>query len=151
MNKTLSVCLAACAIVGFMGIGPASADTGMAIIARQACMKANVSGMKVMVPMVKGEMPYDGAAVQKSLGNMEAACADWANFWPVDSMATTPTMHRSAPAIWSDPEGFKAASASYFTAFTTLKASKDEAGFKAAFGDLGKGCGGCHEKFRSPE
>jgi cytochrome c556 len=151
MKSKLSTYLIALSVLGTIGVGVAMADAGSAIVARQACMKANISGMKVLVPMVKGEKPYDGAEVQNALGAMDAACSDWANFWPADSMAQTPLKHRSAEAIWKDPKGFADASASYYTAFTALKATKDEAGFKAAFGDLGKGCGGCHEKFRSPE
>jgi cytochrome c556 len=121
-----------------------------AIKARQACMKANLAGMKVMVPMVKGEAAYDGAAVQTALGAMDAACADWNNFWPADSMTSTTVKTHALEAIWKDPKGFEAVGGTYYTAFTALKATKDEAGFKAAFNDLGKGCGGCHEKFRAP-
>jgi cytochrome c556 len=32
-----------------------------------------------------------------------------------------------------------------------LKATTDEAGFKAAFPAVGAGCQGCHEKFRRPK
>jgi cytochrome c556 len=151
MNKMISKCLITSAVLSVIGVGVAVASSGTAIVARQACMKANGSGMKVMVPMVKGEKPYDAAEVQKALGAMETACADWANFWPADSMSTKEMKHRTAEAVWKDPKGFEAAGGFYYTAFTALKATKDEAGFKAAFGDLGKGCGGCHEKFRAPE
>jgi cytochrome c556 len=122
-----------------------------AIKARQACMKANGAGMSVMVPIIKGAKPYDAAAIGVALDAMEKACADWANFWPADSMKSTTTKTRAAEAIWTDPKAFGDASMAYYAAFTALKATKDEAGFKAAFGDLGKNCGSCHEKFRGPE
>lgn len=122
-----------------------------AIKARQACMKANGGGMGVMVPMIKGEKPYDAAAVQAALGKMDAACADWANFWPEDSKTSITLKTRAKDAIWSDPKGFEAKGGAFYTAFTALKATKDEAGFKAAFGDVGKACGSCHEINRTPD
>jgi cytochrome c556 len=103
-----------------------------------------------MVPMIKGDKPYDAAAVQTALGTMQAACADWNNFWPADSMAVEGMKTHAKPEIWSDPKGFEAAGGAYYNAEVALLATKDEAGFKAAFPALGAGCGGCHEKFRGP-
>ncbi len=133
------------------GLAYAALSGDDAIKARQADMKANVAGMAVMVPMIKGEKPYDAAAVAAALDAMEKAGADWQNFWPVDSKTSTTLKTRALEAIWTDPKGFEAAGNTYYAAFTALKATKDEAGFKAAFGDLGKGCGGCHQNYRKPE
>ena len=121
-----------------------------AITARRACMKANGAGMGVMVPMIKGEKPYDGAAVHDALTKMGAACAKWTEFWPDDSKTSTTQKTHALDAIWTDPKGFEAAGNTYYQAEQALLATTDEAGFKAKFGDLGKGCGGCHEKFRAP-
>jgi cytochrome c556 len=82
---------------------------------------------------------------------MEKAGANWNEFWPEDSKTSKTLKPRAAEAVWTDPKGFEAAGNAYYAAFTALKATKDEASFKAAFPALGKGCGGCHEKFRSPE
>lgn len=122
-----------------------------AIKARQACMKANAASMGVFVPMLKGEKPYDAAMVQTTLATMETACGTWKDFWPADSKTSTTLKSRSNDAVWSDPKGLEEAVATYQVAFSALKASKDEAGFKAAFPVLGKSCGGCHEKFRAAE
>jgi cytochrome c556 len=132
------------------GMAYAALSGDEAITARQTCMKANGAGMKVMVPIIKGEAAYDAAAVQTALGAMDAACAKWNEFWPADSMTSTAMKTKALEAIWKDPKGFEAAGGAYYTAFTALKATKDEAGFKGAFEALGKGCGGCHEKFRAP-
>jgi cytochrome c556 len=150
MISKLTLGFAAGAISLAIGAGFAFAGGDDAITARQACMKANGGGMKVMVPIVKGEAAYDAAAVQTALGAMEAACSKWNDFWPADSMTSTAMKTKALEAIWKDPKGFEAAGGNYYNAFTALKATKDEAGFKAAFNDLGKGCGGCHEKFRAP-
>ena len=150
ISKTSSS-LIVCLIVASVGVAFAAGGGDEAIKARQANMKANVAGLGVMVPMIKGEKPYDAAAVQAALAGMEKSGADWAHFWPEDSKTSTTLKTRAAEAIWTDPKGFEAASAAYWAAFTALKATKDEASFKAAFPALGKGCGGCHEKFRTAE
>ncbi len=149
MISKFSLGILATAATLALGASLAFAGGDDAIKARQACMKANGAGMGVMVPIIKGAKPYDAAAVGAALDAMDKACADWANFWPADSMTSTTLKTHALEAIWKDPKAFEAASTSYYTAFTALKATKDEAGFKAAFGDLGKGCGGCHENFRA--
>jgi cytochrome c556 len=113
-------------------------------------MKANGGGMKVLVPMFKGEAPYDAAAVSTALGKMGEACSKWGEFWPEDSKTSTTLKTHVLDAIWTDPKGFEAAGNAAYMAEQALLATKDEAGFKAAFPAVGKGCGGCHEKFRGP-
>lgn len=122
-----------------------------AITARQACMKASGKAMGTMVPMIKGEKPYDVAAVKAVLDADGAACAKWAEFWPEDSKVGKAVKTRASEAIWTDKAGFEAASGAFSKAFTELAATTDEAGFKAKFPALGASCGGCHQKFRNPE
>ena len=141
------------AVILVVGAGAAYAALSgdEAITARQACMKANGKAMGIMVPMIKGEAPYDAAAVKAALSAPEAACAKWAEFWPADSATSKTLKTRALPAIWTDPKGFEAAGGIEYKAFTELAATTDEAGFKAKFPALGAACGGCHEKFRAPE
>ena len=60
---------------------------------------------------------------------------------------------KALPAVWSDRSGFETASHNLTTQATKLAAaaaagkSPDE--IKAAFGDLGKACGGCHNSYRA--
>jgi cytochrome c556 len=84
------------------------------------------------------------------LTTMGTACANWAEFWPADAKTSKTLKTHALEAIWTDPKGFEAAGGFYYNAEQALLATKDEASFKAKFGDLGKGCGGCHEKFRAP-
>jgi cytochrome c556 len=125
----------------------ASADE--IIKARQACMKAHAASMKVMVPMFKGETPYDNAAIQATLDAEGPACADWDKWWTADGQAGATVKTHAKPEIFTDPKGFADAGAKWYEAYTAVKASTDEAAFKAAFPALGAGCGGCHEKFRT--
>jgi cytochrome c556 len=121
------------------------------IEARQACMKANGAAMKVMVPMIKGEAPYDKAAIDKALADEEAACSGWANWWGEDTKPGGAMKTDAKLEIWSDKAGFEAATADFVKARTALAAAADEASFKAAFPDFGKSCQSCHEKYRRPK
>lgn len=129
----------------------AQASGDDSIKARQACMKANAKSIGVFVPVLKGEKPYDAAIIQSTLADMEAACGEWKDFWPADSQTSATLKHQSADAVWTDPKGLEEAIGTYKVAFSALKATKDEAGFKSAFPALGKACGGCHTKFRAAE
>lgn len=139
--------------VVFLGLGMsmALAAADDAIKGRQGCMKAHGASMGVMVPMMKGEKPYDGAAIQDTLGKEEAACADWAKWWGADTQKGETLETWAKPEIWTDTAGFEAAGGTWYKAYEAVKASADEAGFKAAFPALGQACQGCHEKFRRPK
>jgi len=59
---------------------------------------------------------------------------------------------KALPAVWSDMAGFQAASKNADAAYDKLAAaagSGDLAAVTAAFGDTGKACGACHDKFRA--
>jgi cytochrome c556 len=134
---------------GATGALAAGDDT---IKARQACMKAQGGGVfGTMFPILKGEKPYDVAAIKAAFDSMDAACADWANFWSEDSMTSTTMKTRAKPEIWTDKAGFEAAGGAAYQAMTALKATTDEASFKAALPAVGAACQGCHEKFQAPK
>ena len=142
--------IAAGALVLGLGASAMAADMGP-IESRQACMKSNGKAMGVMVPMIKGEKPYDNAAIQDALAATETACAGWAGWWGEDTKAGGSVETYAKDEIWSDAAGFEAAGAAYGKAVGAVKASTDEASFKAAFAELGGSCKGCHEKFRRPK
>jgi len=59
---------------------------------------------------------------------------------------------KALPTVWSDSAGFQAASKNADAAYDKLAVaagSGDLAAVTAAFGDAGKACGACHEKFRA--
>jgi cytochrome c556 len=154
MSFSLTQSAARAAIVGFSMIAASSfafAAADDTIKERQACMKSNGGIMGVAVPMMKGEKPYDNAALQEAIAKMEAACANWANFWGADTQTGTAVETFAKPEIWTDTAGFEAAGGKSYTAMQALKATTDEASFKAAFPAVGAGCQGCHEKFRRPK
>ena len=55
----------------------------------------------------------------------------------------------ASPKVWEDQAGFKAALAKFEAdAAAGATAATDVAGFRTAFGNVTKNCGGCHEAFR---
>lgn len=141
--------VAAGAVIG-IGVGLAYAAADDAIKGRQACMKSHGAELKVMVPIMKGEMPYDKAAIDAALAATATACADWAKFWGADTQKGETLKTRAKPEIWTDAAGFEAAGTAWYNASEALKVTADDAGFKTAFAEYGKTCQGCHEKFRLP-
>ena len=134
-----------------LGTGFAFASADDAIKGRQGCMKAHGKMMGELAAMFKGEKPYDGAVVQAAIAANDAACADWAKWWGPDTQKGETLETWAKPEIWTDPDGFNAAGEAFYAKFVAVKDSTDEAGFKAAFPEMGKACGGCHEKFRRPK
>ena len=151
MNVMTRTLLAAAAGMMITATAALAGPADDAIQGRQGCMKANGAAMGAMVPMIKGEKPYDAAAVGDALGKAEAACAGWANWWGENSQKGETAETWAKAEIWTDKAGFEAAGAAYGKAFGALKASTDEASFKTAFGEFGGTCKGCHEKFRRPK
>lgn len=129
----------------------AMADAAKAIEAREACMKANIAMIKVMVPIIKGQAAYDKAAIDDAIGKSQAACAGWADWWGEDTKPGGAVKTEAKLEIWSDPKGFEAAAMEYVKAEQAVMAAADEAAFKAAFPALGQSCQSCHEKYREAD
>ena len=133
---------------GLVMAGPADD----AIKGRQNCMKVGHGGvMAVAVPILKGEKPYDAAALKAAYDAEGAACADWSKWWGADTQKGETLETWAKPEIWTDPKGFEAAGGAWYAAAQKLWAATDEASFKAAFPAVGEGCKGCHDKFRRPK
>lgn len=155
MNFSVPKGIAGLALAGFLVVGLGSslalASADDAIKGRQACMKSHGKSMGDMVKMLKGEKPYDAATVQADLAEWDTACADWDKWWGPETQKGETAETWAKPEIWSDPAGFKAAGEAFYGKYLALKATTDEASFKAALPELGNACKGCHEKFRRPK
>lgn len=116
---------------------------------RVAIMKSNGEAMKVLVPVAKGEAPFDAAVVAAALGkiNEGAQKIDVAALFPAGSNTGDST---AAPAIWENLADFTA-KVDKFKADAAAAAAANPAdadAFKAVFGPLAGNCGGCHETYR---
>jgi cytochrome c556 len=97
---------------------------------------------------LKGEAPFDLAAVQTALKTFAEAGKKGPSLFPENSK----TGHDTAalPAVWTNKADFDAQFAKFAEAATAAQASiKDEASFKATFPGVVRGCGGCHETYRA--
>jgi cytochrome c556 len=142
--------LAAVLCAGFAASALAGPADG-AVTARQACMKANGGGMATFVPILKGEKPYDAAAVTTAITAIETACGGWAGWWKPEFKKGETVESWAKDEIWTDAAGWTASEAAFAPALAGLKAATDDATFKAAFGPFGGTCKDCHEKFRKPK
>jgi cytochrome c556 len=153
LSKNLCKSIAASAIILGLGFSLAYAAADDQIKARQAQMKANGKAVGALVAIMKGEAPYDAAAVKASLDAIAAAeaAATEAKAWDASSMEGATVETWAKPEIWAEGSDFKEKYQAWVDARAALAATTDEASFKAAFPALGASCGGCHEKFRRPK
>jgi cytochrome c556 len=141
-----SAAIAALALSAGVALAASGAD---AIKERRALMKENGEATKPIVPILKGQAPFDLAAVQKALKTYLNAAEKMPALFPPDSK--TGDTH-ALPAIWENTADFDARFKKLGDdATAALTEVKDEASFKATMPNFYKNCGGCHEKYREKE
>lgn len=117
---------------------------------RKELMKSVGKSLKVAIPMVKGEVPFDGFLAAEAMRTINGVPDKFAKLFPEGSGKHPKT--EASPKIWQDMKGFlaKAEELKAASALALAAADKDDAdAFKAAvFGSLVKTCKGCHEGFR---
>jgi cytochrome c556 len=117
------------------------------IAARKAMMKANGGATGAVVKMVKGEAPFDLATAKKTFATYQESAAKMPALFPDNSKTGGETT--AAPKIWTDMADFKAKFVKFGAdAKAAGAAVKDLDSLKAAFGNVAKNCGGCHETYR---
>ncbi len=147
MRKTWVVAivgaLAAGAMVGSATIALAQADV---VKERQENRKQAGAAMRAIKGVIDAKGATTGAVEQAAkLKTLEAA---FVKMFPAGSDKDS----KALPVVWTDWAGFQAASKTADAAFDKLAVaagSGDMAALTAAFGDAGKACGACHDKFRA--
>lgn len=139
------IILASVAIL--VGIGAVAAQQDQS----KALMKSNGKNLGgVLSPMVKGEKPYDQAAVAAALAQLDDTAKKLPALYP-DSLkgAKAEGDYSPSPKIWENKSDFEAKIASFAKAVTEAKAQvKDLDSLKANLPTIGKACSGCHETYR---
>lgn len=124
----------------------ASADP---IADRKAIMKERGGLVGQIVPMVKGEQPFDAAKVAEVFAALQANAAkfDVPALFPDTSKEGDTT---ASPKIWEDMAGFTAAAAKFKADVDAAVAAKpaDLDALKAQFGAVTSNCAACHEAYR---
>ena len=119
---------------------------GDPIAARKALMKANGQSAGQGNKFMKGEEPFDLAKAQAIFANYQKASTDFGKLFPDSSKAGDTA---ALPAVWENKADFDAKLAKLGADAKDAAAKvKDEASFKAAFPEVMKNCGGCHQTYR---
>lgn len=143
--KRATLAAAAVTLVGALGLGATMAQ-GDPIAQRKALMKANGESMKAIKAVVdaKGAPAPVAPEAAKIASNLKAAAA---HFPAGSDKGDT----KASPDIWTNLADFKKLDESSAAAASKLEASAkagDATVVAADFGELGKTCGACHNKYR---
>jgi len=118
------------------------------VTTRENLMKENNKHALVVVRMMRGQAPFDAAAV-------DAAFAQWADtaqklpsLFPDNSK--TGGDNRASPKIWVNKKDFDAKAAAFgkSVAENRAKGKGSLDGLRAAIGAVGKACDDCHKEYR---
>lgn len=140
------VAVAATIAVGATAVYAQNAAT---IDARKAAMKATGGAMGAPSKMMKGEAPFDLAAVQASLKTIEENAVKSKGLFGDDSKtgdtAALPVAFEKKADVMAKFDKTAA------DAKAAAAAIKDEASFKTEWPKVGANCGGCHKEYRKPQ
>lgn len=140
MALTMSASIAAIAHEGATGVVKERMD-GMKAIGQQ---------VKIMVPMLKGTLPYDPKQVATSAGIIEDHSGE--NFTKLFPEGSDGHPSEALPDIWSDWSKFNDISSELQTSANALKTVAENNGsvddFKGALGNMLRTCKSCHSNFR---
>jgi cytochrome c556 len=124
---------------------PTGAD---AIAARQKLMKKQGSEVKMLVGMIRGKVPYDGARASAAFQVLAETSARIPDLFPDDSKTGHKT--KALPKIWQNKADFDAkAKELHADALAAApKAGQSLADLKTAFATVGDACSACHKEYR---
>ena len=135
--------------VGFIGTAFAQANPATLVKQRQAAMSLQGKYFGPLFGMGSGRAPYDAAIAARNAGYLETLShMAWDGFNP----STANEKSNALPKIYEDAAGFKAAQDKFQAEATKLVAATkggNEAAAKAAIGEIGKSCNGCHDTYRA--
>jgi cytochrome c556 len=136
------------AVIGALMAGGATVALAQADVVKQR--QDNRKEAAATMRSIKGVIDAKGdvKAVVASAAKLKQLENDFDKLFPKGSDQNT----KALPTVWSDWAGFQAASKNADAAYDKLAVAAgagDLAAVTAAFGDTGKACGACHEKFRA--
>ncbi|MBA4035201.1 MAG: cytochrome C [Bradyrhizobium sp.] len=135
-----------------LGAGVAMAQSPQEQVEKtQLAMKSNLTSAIVLSDMARDKKPYDQAAVDKALAELDDVAKRFPSLFPESIKGLKPAKgdFYTSPKVWTERADFEAYSATFVKAVAQAKAKiKDVDSLKAEFPDLNKVCMGCHEKFR---
>jgi len=150
-KRAASYALALALGLGFALTAMAQAKPEVLVKQRQSAMTLIGKYFGPLGGMAQGKAPYDAGVVARNAGYLEVlAKMPWDGF----DASTKGEKSRALPAVFGEPAKFKEAGDRMQAAVAALAASTkggDEAKVKAAIGEVGKACAGCHDDFREKQ
>ncbi len=152
MNRLLSSILIAVAALAGLGTAlPAAAQFAKpedAIKYRKGAMTVMAAHFGRVAGMAQGKIPFDAkVAAQNAEIAAFMSSLPFAGFGPGTDKGDT----KAKPEIWTDPDKFNAGAMKMQDEMAKLNAAAKGGSLdaiKAAVGDVGKACKGCHDDFR---
>ncbi len=141
----LRIVLAAFAVACSAGVVLAQSDP---VKERESLMKQNDEHAKVVVPMMRGQRPFDAKAVDAAFAQWAETAQKLPSLFPDN--AKTGGDNRASPKIWENKKDFeeKAAEFGKAVADNRAKAVASLDGLKAAIPVVGQACDNCHKSYR---
>jgi cytochrome c556 len=133
-----------------LGVGAVMAQQEVAV-RQQNLMKAQGRSMYgVIAKTVKGETPYDQAAIDTAITELEASVGKIATvFMPNPKEDVVNATFGSSQKIWQNKADFDAKIPPVAKAIAGAKGKvKDVAGLKVAYDSINAKCTDCHETYR---
>jgi cytochrome c556 len=147
-KKLLAVALGAGIGLGYSMYVAAQAKPDVLVKQRQAAMTLQGKYLGPIGAMLKGAAPYNADIVARNATYLESLSQmPWDGFHP----STQGEKSKAKASIYTDGAKVQAAIDEFQANTAKLGAAaraKDEAGVRAAFGAVAKGCGGCHDAYR---
>jgi cytochrome c556 len=149
-KKLLTTCVAAALGAGVAATAVAQVKPDVQVKQRQAAMTLQGKYIGPLVGMMKGSVPFNADVAMRNAAFLDALSQ---MPWDTFSDATKDEKNTKAlPVIWTNAAGFKKEQDDLRKAVGALNAaakSGNEAGVKAATGDVLKVCNSCHDNFRT--
>lgn len=135
-----------------LGVGVALAQSPQEQVEKtQVAMKSNLTSAIALSDMARDKKPYDQAAVDKALAELDDVAKRFPSLFPESIKGLKPAKgdFYTSTKVWTERADFEAQSGAFVKAVAQAKAKiKDADSLKAEFSELNKVCLSCHEKFR---
>jgi cytochrome c556 len=114
---------------------------------RQRVMDVCAAVVSLTTDMASGTVPFDADVAKAALRSLAHEMDVFPSYFPAgsDTGAT-----KAAPAIWSDPDGFRAAAAKLAADASGAAETLVDDLVVAMISSISSDCSGCHVKYRLP-
>ena len=140
--------LAGLSLVAGLALLASGVSAQDAIANRKAFMKSVGGAAKTSNEMIKGDKPFDAKTASEALTKVATGWTDFAKSFPKGTETGGETT--ASPKVWENFKDFdeKGQALAKAAEKAAAEAAKGPDAFKAAFGEFGKNCKGCHDDYR---